>query len=645
MKLSPFLLDLWLEQKHSPNSPIEYDLAASTGPVWTLRELLALAGQSGFDERLLDTAISYTSGNGSRELREAIAAMENVDPDHVQVLTGAAEALLILFFLAAEPGANVVLSAPGFPTNTALAESFGIEVRSYTLRPENEFRVDLDEIRALVDRNTRFVMVNSPHNPTGGVLSDREMEHLHDFCAERGVQFISDEVYHPIYHGPQTRSAARLPHATVLGDFSKALCLSGLRVGWAIERDAKRRERYTNARSYFTASNTALSERLAVIALQHREEIYGRARRIATENLKLVDRAFAEHSDTVRWVRPRGGMTAFPWLASGANAREFSRALAQRGVLVAPGDCFNMPTHFRHRVRSKRRAFPRGHRSRSRISFHFSRSINMTQAQKAGLFRELHHRDRILVLPNAWDVGSARVFEDAGFPAIATTSAGVAAVFGYPDRQQIPGELMLDMVRRIANAVSIPVTADVEAGYEDPAATALAVMQAGAVGMNLEDTPNDDPRVLADLAQQVAIVRSIRAKTNLVINARTDVFLMGVGDPATRFDRAVERLNAYRDAGADSLFIPGVSDAETIGKLAKAVRGPINIIAVKGTPPIAELQKLGVARVTIGSGAARAALGLARRVAKELSEQGTYSTFTEDAISYVDVNRMLAAKR
>jgi aspartate/methionine/tyrosine aminotransferase len=347
MKLSPFLLDQWLEQKHSPDSHIEYDLAASTGPVWTLRELLALAGQSGADERLLDTAISYTSAAGSVELRKAIAVMQSVDPDQVQVLTGAAEALLILFFLAAEPGANVVLPAPGFPTNTALAESFGIEVRHYRLRAENEFRIDPDEIRTLTDRSTRLVLVNSPQNPTGAVLGDREMESLHDFCAERGVQFVSDEVYHPIYHGPEARSAARLAHATVLGDFSKALCLSGLRVGWIIERDPARLARYTNARSYFTVSNTAISERLAVLALQHRDEIYGRAGRIATENLKLLDHVFAEHRDILRWVRPSGGMTAFPWLASGGDAREFCRGLARRGVLVAPGDCFGMPSHFR----------------------------------------------------------------------------------------------------------------------------------------------------------------------------------------------------------------------------------------------------------------------------------------------------------
>jgi aspartate/methionine/tyrosine aminotransferase len=346
MELSPFLLDQWLEQKFSADPPVEFDLGASTGPVWTLRELLALAGEDAY-ERLLDTRLIYTSAAGSRDLREAIAGMQGVDPSHVQVVTGAAEALWLLFFHAAKAGANVVLPNPGFPTNRALAETFGLEVRNYTLRREEEFRIDLDEIRGLVDSRTRLVLVNSPHNPTGAVLSDSDMESLHDFCAERGVQLVCDEVYHPIYHGTPSRSAARLPQATVLGDFSKALCLSGLRVGWMVERDPQRRSGYHNARSYFTASNTVLGERLAVLALQHREAIYGRARRIAQANLSLLDRVFAEAGDGLRWVRPAGGMTAFPWLPDGGDGREFCRRMMQRGVMLAPGDCFGMPAHFR----------------------------------------------------------------------------------------------------------------------------------------------------------------------------------------------------------------------------------------------------------------------------------------------------------
>jgi len=346
MELSPFLLDQWLEQKFSADPPVEFDLGASTGPVWTLRDLLALAGEDPL-ESLLDTRLVYTSAAGSRDLREAIAEMQGVDASHVQVVTGAAEALWLLFFHAAHAGANVVLPKPGFPTNEALAETFGLEVRHYTLRPEDGSRFDPDEISRLVDGRTSFVLVNSPHNPTGAVLSDTDTERLHDFCAERGVQLVCDEVYHPVYHGTPSRSAARLPHATVLGDFSKALCLSGLRVGWMVEHDTQRRRSYNNARSYFTASNTVLGERLAVLALQHREAIYGRARGIAQANLSLLDRLFADSGDVLRWVRPAGGMTAFPWLANGGDGREFCRRLMQRGVMLAPGDCFGMPSHFR----------------------------------------------------------------------------------------------------------------------------------------------------------------------------------------------------------------------------------------------------------------------------------------------------------
>ena len=359
MQFTPFLLDQWLHQKFSADPPIEFDLGSSTGPSWTLGELLALAGE-GACERLLDTPLFYTSATGTDELRDAIAGLQGVDPGDVQLVTGAAEALWLLFFDAAEAGANVVLPNPGFPANAALAESFGIEIRHYALRAENAFRVDADEIRRLVDERTRFVLVNSPHNPTGAVLDETEMESLHDFCAARGVQFVSDEVYQPIYHGAAMRSAARLPHATVLGDFSKALCLSGLRVGWIVERDPKRRRRYTNARTYLTVSNTALGERLAVLALEHREAIYGRARSVAQANLSLLDQFFGDFGDLVKWVRPSGGMTAFPWLADGSDAREFCQSLVTRGVMVAPGDCFGMPSHFRIGFAASGEGFPGG---------------------------------------------------------------------------------------------------------------------------------------------------------------------------------------------------------------------------------------------------------------------------------------------
>ena len=216
MNLPQFLLDDWLAQKHNAATPVEYDLGSSTGPVWTLRELLSLGGDL---EELLEAPISYVNSRGSFALRDAIALLEGCDPEHVQATTGGAEALLLIFSDVAAAGANVVLPRPGFPTNDAMAQAFGLEARHYVLRQENGFRIDADEIRGLIDANTRLVLVNSPHNPTGATLSDLEMEGLHDFCAERGVQFLSDQVYHPIYHEGAMRTAARLPHATVLGRF------------------------------------------------------------------------------------------------------------------------------------------------------------------------------------------------------------------------------------------------------------------------------------------------------------------------------------------------------------------------------------------------------------------------------------------
>ncbi|MCI0485685.1 MAG: aminotransferase class I/II-fold pyridoxal phosphate-dependent enzyme [Blastocatellia bacterium] len=346
MQLAPFLLDQWLNQYHFADPPVEYDLASSTGPSWILKELI-----DSFDEderrRFSNTKLVYSNAAGGAELREAIADMQGVDADHVQIVTGASEALLILFFLAAEQGANAVLPFPAFPTMTALPESFGLESRFYLLRRESEYRIDIDEIKSLADERTKLILVNSPHNPTGATLTDEELRSLNDFAVERGIQFIVDEVYHPIYYGRETPGAAALPHATVLGDFSKAFCMSGLRVGWIIERDRKRLERYMDARSYFTISNSPLCESLATAAVQRRDCVFARARAVTSKNLEFLDKFMAEHADRLGWVRPRGGMTAFPWLVSNSDSRPFCSALAERGVLLAPGDCFGMPEHFR----------------------------------------------------------------------------------------------------------------------------------------------------------------------------------------------------------------------------------------------------------------------------------------------------------
>lgn len=259
--------------------------------------------------------------------------------------------------------------------------------------------------------------------------------------------------------------------------------------------------------------------------------------------------------------------------------------------------------------------------------------------EKAEILRDLHKP--VLVLPNAWDGASARMFEEAGFPAIGTTSAGVAFALGYPDGERLTRAEMIEVVARIARIVKIPVTADVEAGYGDPVETARQVWAAGAVGMNLEDITGDRVHEVAD---QTAAIRAIRAAVpQMVINARTDIFLKEIGEESTRFDRTVERLNAYLGAGATCAFAPGIRDAGTIGKLAAAIRGPLNILATAGAPDIAEMRRLAVSRVSVGSGPMRATLGLVDRIARELRDRGTYSAMVDGATPYADVNRLLAS--
>ena len=264
------------------------------------------------------------------------------------------------------------------------------------------------------------------------------------------------------------------------------------------------------------------------------------------------------------------------------------------------------------------------------------------QKAKTETFRALH-QGKILILPNAWDAASARIVQQAGFSAIATTSAGIAFTLGYPDGQRISREEMLTVVGRIARAVELPVTADVEAGYgdcpEDAARTARDVLVTGAVGMNLEDATGNPQRPLFDPTLQVERIKAVR-ELPIVLNARTDVYLLEVGAPEKRYDEALRRLAAFRDAGADCVFVPGLRDAATIGRLVQDLQCPVNILAGPGSPSVPELQKLGVARASVGSAAMRATLGLLRRIAEELKSAGTYATL-EGGISFADVNRMM----
>jgi 2-methylisocitrate lyase-like PEP mutase family enzyme len=277
----------------------------------------------------------------------------------------------------------------------------------------------------------------------------------------------------------------------------------------------------------------------------------------------------------------------------------------------------------------------------------------MQEQAKAAVLRTLHSGPEILLLPNIWDVASALILENAGFKAVATSSAGIAFSLGYPDGEAIRREEMLEAIARIAKAVKVPVTADVESGYgktpEDAAKTARAVIDAGAVGMNLEDADHDSSSTLIDLSLQLEKIRAVKEMANrvrvpLVLNARTDVYLLQIGEPTKRYDETVRRLSAFRDAGADCVFAPGLQDAPTISRLVAELKCPLNILAGPGSPSVPDLVKLGVARVSLGSAPMRAALGQLRRLAAELKTAGTYSAL-DGAPPYAEMNVLMERKK
>jgi 2-methylisocitrate lyase-like PEP mutase family enzyme len=277
-----------------------------------------------------------------------------------------------------------------------------------------------------------------------------------------------------------------------------------------------------------------------------------------------------------------------------------------------------------------------------------------TLRAKAEALRALHHAAEPLVLPNAWDVASARLIEAAGFPAIATTSSGIAFSQGYPDGETISRDEMLAICGRIAARVKVPVSADVEAGYgptpEDTAATIRAALAAGIVGCNIEDGTHRREQPLYPFDLSVARVRAVRregerAGVPFVINARTDGYLaamiFGTPQDAGCFEETVRRGRAYREAGADCIFVPGLSDRDTIGRLVAAIGGPINILVGTKSPTVPELKALGVKRVSVGGMLMLSTLGLVRRAAAELRDNGSYG-FSAGMAMHAEMNKMLA---
>jgi 2-methylisocitrate lyase-like PEP mutase family enzyme len=266
------------------------------------------------------------------------------------------------------------------------------------------------------------------------------------------------------------------------------------------------------------------------------------------------------------------------------------------------------------------------------------------QHLNAKLFRSLHASGRPLVLVNAWDAASARIVEAAGASAIATTSAGVAWSLGAADGDALGRDLAVDLISRIVASVSVPVSADIESGYgmtpDDVGATVRLVLAAGAVGVNIEDASHDGQTSLRGVDDQCARLAAARVAAGdvpLYVNARIDTFLMGVGG----VDETVARASAYLAAGADGVFVPGVTDPDTIAALVAAVPAPVNVLAGPGAPSVSELAGLGVARVSLGSAVAESAYAVVQRATHEALSAGSYATLN-DRLDYGSLNTLMS---
>jgi 2-methylisocitrate lyase-like PEP mutase family enzyme len=275
--------------------------------------------------------------------------------------------------------------------------------------------------------------------------------------------------------------------------------------------------------------------------------------------------------------------------------------------------------------------------------------VDAGQRRRAERFRALHRPGAPFVLGNAWDVATALVLEEAGFEAVGTSSAALAASLGHLDAEELALEELVQVVGRMSRALDVPLSVDVESGFgprpADVATCVESVLGAGAVGVNLEDVRPGSAELLSveDAAERIAAARAAvdRAGIPAVINARTDVFWRKVGPEEQRMEEALRRLRAYVQAGADAVFVPGALRRSEIAQLAARAGAPLNLLASRDLPPLSELARLDVARLSLGSAPMRAALTTLRRVAEELRGPGTYTALTEDVLSYAELQALV----
>ena len=350
MNLPPFKLERFFA-KYEFNT--EYLLCSSDCESMSIAELLALDGDpAGAAERFQQVWLGYTESQGSPALRAEICKLyETIEPEEILVHAGAEEAIFLFMFAAFKEYDHVIVHSPAYQSLTEVARAAGCDVSPWRAREDAGWSLDLDELRHLMRTNTKAIIINTPHNPTGYLMSRADYEALHNFAKGNKLLLFADEVYRESEYDPVARLPAACDlgdHAVSLGVTSKTYGLAGLRIGWIATKNKKIYEKMASLKDYTTICNSAPSEFLAEVGMRNRHKLIERNLRIIRHNLAIVDDLFSRRADVFSWVRPQAGSMGFPRYLDG-NVDRFCDELVKRaGVLLMPGSVYDdSRNHFR----------------------------------------------------------------------------------------------------------------------------------------------------------------------------------------------------------------------------------------------------------------------------------------------------------
>ena len=347
MNLPPFKLERYFAKYEFKT---EFLLCSSDCEAMSIADLLAL--EEGASQKFQQVWLGYTESQGSPALRREISKLyETIVPDEILVHTGAEEAIYLFMFAAFKKGDHVIVHSPGYQSLADVARAAGCDVSPWRAREENQWALDLDELRHLMRTNTKAIIINTPHNPTGYLMARAEYEAVNKFALEKNLLLFADEVYRESEYDPADRLPAACDmgeHTVSLGVTSKTYGLAGLRIGWIATKNKKIYERMASLKDYTTICNSAPSEFLAEVAMRNRQKLAQRNLDIIKDNLTVIDDLFAHHSDLFSWVRPKAGSMGFPRLLKG-NIEKFCDDLVRNvGVLLLPGSMYDdSRNHFR----------------------------------------------------------------------------------------------------------------------------------------------------------------------------------------------------------------------------------------------------------------------------------------------------------